>query len=115
MSAETVQDSRLCDVPNKAGIIHKCYPDTPTLSALGLDRLCHPDEVGEGSGAHLSHRRTSVNLYGDLAYPQIGRCLLVHLAGGYQQHDLLLTGRESCEALLQLRNVAIHGASLPIP
>ena len=68
---------------------------------MQLEGFACPDEVRQGSHAHLPHNVTSMDLDGDLTQPEFSRHLFVHEPGRNKRHDLSFARREQLETLAQ--------------
>ena len=62
----------------------------------------HSDQLGQGTGAHLFHNLTTLDLYRDFAGAKFGSGLLVEQAGDDQPHYFPLAGRQRVEKLAQV-------------
>src|SRR5262252_2729109 len=72
------------------------------FSVWKRESVGHPHQVGERACAKLLHDIMAVNLDGDLADSNLSCDLLVHQAGSYQAHHLLLAMAQEIESNAQL-------------
>jgi hypothetical protein len=70
---------------------HRCGHGSH-LSGGEIEGFSHLYEIGERARAHLTHRRTTMNLNRNLAETQLVSDLFVHLSGGDKRHHFALAG-----------------------
>jgi|SRR3954454_9640466 len=87
---------------------------TLSLRSSGPDQLDQLDEVGQCSRAHFAHSGATMNFYRDHAYPEIASHLLVHLAGGHQQHHFPFSCGQAFESLTNLEQITFGRTALSI-
>src|ERR1700730_8938679 len=85
------------------------------LRATNPECVGHSHQIRQGLRPHLSHDIAAMDLYGDLAYAQFTRDLLVHQARGDVSDDLLLPRGQRFEQSLQLGDALFAFAPDAIP
>lgn len=62
----------------------------------------HPDEIGDGVGAHLPHGLPAMDLYGDFTEADLGSDLFVEEPSRHERHHLAFAWRKCGKTFLKI-------------
>src|SRR5215470_19335537 len=83
--AQFLSSPPLTELPSGDARSPKTFRSSCLSMGFAFKGVRHANQIGKGTGPHLSHGSATVDFYGYLAQSKVGRDLLVHLAGSHQR------------------------------